>query len=80
MLCYVDSLYNFHPSKLCYNKMTRAFYVGFDFCVIMTCYFLVLSWSVGMMYRIFHVGIELLPSCVCRIIILSLLRSLGMAL
>ena len=31
------------------------------------------------MYRLFHVGTELLLSCVCRIIILSLLRSLGIA-
>lgn len=77
MISYVDSLYNFHSSELCYKKMSRAFYIGFDSCVITTCYFPIVNWSVGMMCRVFHVGKEV-PSCVCRIIIM--LGSLCIAL
>lgn len=74
LFSYVGSLYNFNLSKLCYNMMTRAFYIGHDFCVLVTCYFPVLGLSGWIMWGYF-VEAESKESS-----LLSVVRGTGIAL
>lgn len=68
--CSMQTIYNFHPSKLCYQKMILY---RFEFCIIATCYFPILSWSVRMTCRVIHVVRGPLP-------LLSVVSSLEIAL